>query len=91
MQTTRRDFCKLLAATTVALSSVIHRAFANLNPVTKENPMFTLPALPYAPNALEPHMSANTFSFHYSKHHQTYVTNLNNLVKETPHLTTIAK
>ena len=45
---------------------------------------FELPPLPYAPNALEPHMSANTFSFHHAKHHQAYVTNLNNLIKDTP-------
>lgn len=45
---------------------------------------FTLPELPYAASALEPHISANTFSYHYNKHHQTYVTNLNNLVKDTP-------
>ena len=42
-----------------------------------------LPALPYEQSALEPHISANTLSFHYGKHHQTYVTNLNNLVKDT--------
>lgn len=46
--------------------------------------MFTLPELPYATNALEPHMSANTFSFHHAKHHNAYVTNLNNLIKDTP-------
>ena len=45
---------------------------------------FTLPDLPYASNALEPHMTAHTFSFHHAKHHQAYVTNLNNLVKDTP-------
>jgi superoxide dismutase, Fe-Mn family len=44
---------------------------------------FTLPALPYADNALEPVISANTISFHYGKHHKTYVDNLNNLVKGT--------
>lgn len=43
---------------------------------------FTLPKLPYAMDALEPHISANTLSFHYGKHHQTYVTNLNNLIKD---------
>ncbi len=54
-------------------------------PQKKEESMpFTLPPLPYAQNALEPHISANTLSFHYGKHHQTYVTNLNNLVKDTP-------
>ncbi len=43
---------------------------------------FTLPPLPYAQNALEPHISANTLSFHYGKHHQAYVTNLNKLLEE---------
>jgi superoxide dismutase, Fe-Mn family len=42
-----------------------------------------LPALPYAKNALEPHISAETIDFHYGKHHQAYVTNLNNLIKGT--------
>jgi Fe-Mn family superoxide dismutase len=45
---------------------------------------FELPPLPYAKNALEPHMSAQTFDFHHGKHHQAYVTNLNGLVKDTP-------
>lgn len=45
--------------------------------------MFTLPPLPYAKNALEPHITANTLSFHHEKHHQAYVTNLNNLVADT--------
>ena len=43
-----------------------------------------LPPLPYDQKALEPHISANTLSFHYGKHHQAYVTNYNNLVKDTP-------
>lgn len=45
--------------------------------------MFTLPPLPWAENALEPVISANTIGFHYGKHHKTYVDNLNNLVKGT--------
>jgi Fe-Mn family superoxide dismutase len=45
---------------------------------------FELPPLPYPKDALEPHMSAKTFDFHHGKHHQAYVTNLNNLVKDTP-------
>jgi len=40
-----------------------------------------LPVLPYEKNALEPHISAETIEYHYGKHHQTYVTNLNNLIK----------
>ncbi|OQW69894.1 MAG: superoxide dismutase [Proteobacteria bacterium ST_bin12] len=43
----------------------------------------TLPALPYARTALAPHISEETLDFHYGKHHQTYVTNLNNLIKGT--------
>jgi len=42
-----------------------------------------LPALPYANDALQPHISAETIEYHYGKHHQTYVTNLNNLIKGT--------
>jgi len=44
---------------------------------------FTLPELPYAQNALEPIISERTISFHYGKHHQTYVNNLNGLVVGT--------
>ena len=44
---------------------------------------FTLPPLPYEKNALEPHISAQTLEYHHGKHHQAYVTNLNNLVKGT--------
>jgi Fe-Mn family superoxide dismutase len=47
----------------------------------------TLPALPYAKNALAPHISEETFEYHYGKHHQAYVTNLNNLVKGTEYET----
>ena len=44
---------------------------------------FELPSLPYASDALAPYMSSETLDFHHGKHHQTYVTNLNNLVKDT--------
>ena len=42
-----------------------------------------LPPLPYAMDALAPHISKETFEFHYGKHHQAYATNLNNLIKGT--------
>ncbi|MBC8479206.1 MAG: superoxide dismutase [Fe], partial [FCB group bacterium] len=42
-----------------------------------------LPELPYAKDALQPHISAETLEFHYGKHHQAYVTNLNNLIPGT--------
>ena len=44
---------------------------------------FELPSLPYANDALAPYMSSETLDFHHGKHHQTYVTNLNNLVKDS--------
>ena len=44
---------------------------------------FELPALPYAKNALEPFISEKTLEFHYGKHHQAYINNVNNLVEGT--------
>lgn len=46
---------------------------------------YTLPALPYAFDALEPHIDAQTMEIHHGKHHQTYVNNLNAALKDTPH------
>ncbi|HXB11226.1 MAG TPA: superoxide dismutase [Bacteroidia bacterium] len=45
---------------------------------------FTLPKLPYAYNALEPYIDAMTMEIHHSKHHQAYVTNLNNAIAGKP-------
>ena len=45
---------------------------------------FKLHPLPYDQSALEPHMSAKTLEFHYGKHHQAYVSNLNKLTQNTP-------
>jgi Fe-Mn family superoxide dismutase len=90
MQISRRDLCKNSLASFAIAKFGGFFAFPAVaadkkNPITKKDDfMFTLPELPYAPTALEPHLSANTFSFHYNKHHQAYVTNLNNLVKDTP-------
>lgn len=50
----------------------------------ERNPMeHKLPLLPYAKDALAPHMSEETFEYHYGKHHQAYVTNLNKLIQGT--------
>ena len=45
---------------------------------------FTLPALPYALDALEPHIDATTMGIHHGKHHQAYVTNLNTALEKSP-------
>ena len=45
---------------------------------------YTLPPLPYPTNALEPHIDAKTMEIHHDKHHATYVTNLNNALKDYP-------
>lgn len=44
---------------------------------------FELPALPYAKDALEPHISAETLDYHHGKHHNTYVVKLNGLIPGT--------
>ena len=46
---------------------------------------FTLPPLPYAANALEPHISSKTLAFHHGKHHDTYVKTLNGLIEGKPY------
>ncbi|MDP3071588.1 MAG: superoxide dismutase [Opitutaceae bacterium] len=50
---------------------------------------YTLPALPYAPTALEPHIDAKTMEIHHGKHHNAYVTNANNALKDHPALATL--
>ena len=47
---------------------------------------FTLPELPYPYDALTPHMSKETLEFHHDKHHQAYITNANNALKDHPDL-----
>src|SRR5438105_11693400 len=47
---------------------------------------FQLPALPYAPDALEPHIDTKTMEIHHGKHHQAYVTNLNKALESAPNL-----
>jgi Fe-Mn family superoxide dismutase len=47
---------------------------------------YELPKLPYANNALEPHIDARTMEIHHTKHHQAYITNVNNALKDQPSL-----
>lgn len=51
---------------------------------------FTLPPLPYAPDALLPHISKETFEYHHGKHHQAYVTNLNKALESAPDLANLS-
>jgi Fe-Mn family superoxide dismutase len=61
------------------------RAVRDAHHIEKEKTMaLELPALPYAYDALSPHMSKETLEFHHDKHHQAYVTNGNNLLKDSP-------
>ncbi|AGW13376.1 superoxide dismutase [Megalodesulfovibrio gigas] len=79
----RREFLKTVALGTavaaVAASSMSSIAFAQ----TPADGPVVLPALPYAPNALEPVISANTLGFHHGKHHAGYVANTNRLLKDS--------
>jgi Fe-Mn family superoxide dismutase len=72
---TRRQM--LLSTTGVFLAA------AGARPINAQSADFPLPPLPFAENALEPVISARTIQFHYGKHHQTYVTNLNKLIAGT--------
>lgn len=66
-----------LTAVAIRSAAVAHVA------VRKERRMITLPKLPYELDALVPHLSKETLEFHYGKHHQTYVNNVNNLTEGT--------
>jgi len=62
----------------------LHRAPESITHIRRLDTMaYELPALPYDKKALEPVISQETIEYHYGKHHQTYVTNLNNLVPGT--------
>ncbi len=83
MRITKREFMKI-AGGAAALSALSNHAVASTLLKESEKTMtFTLPDLPYAQNALEPHITANTLSFHHGKHHNAYVTNLNKLIEGT--------
>src|ERR1039457_1958274 len=56
------------------------KSFLNLQHRTRSPAMIQLPPLPFAKDALSPHISAETLDYHYGKHHQAYVNNLNQLL-----------
>jgi superoxide dismutase, Fe-Mn family len=84
---TRRQAIRATALASVTLSS-LPGVLAQTNPAasapaTPGGP-FTLPPLPYAYDALEPHIDARTMEVHHDKHHATYVANLNKVVADFP-------
>jgi superoxide dismutase, Fe-Mn family len=85
---TRRDALKRTGLATAAVA-VTGTIAAPAQPVLPASPrqIFTLPSLPYALDALEPHLDARTMEIHHDKHHAAYVTNLNKALSEFPDFT----
>lgn len=85
----RRDFIKNAALLSTGLSLLSPNNFYSENRLNKKNrsntkmAKFELPALPYAFDALEPHIDARTMEIHHDKHHAGYVNNLNKAVEGT--------
>ena len=77
---TRRQAIKTTALASAAFAA-LPGAMAQNNPASQRisivSPGFTLPPLPYAYDALEPHIDAQTMQIHHDKHHAAYVVNLN--------------
>ena len=72
-----------VAATTLAVTG--HPTSLLAQPAASAGP-FKLPPLPYAFDALEPHLDARTMEIHHDRHHQAYITNLNKAVADQPEL-----
>jgi Fe-Mn family superoxide dismutase len=87
MSLNRRNFLLLLGATTgtAVLGTFPKLAIAQSSDATSEKP-FQLPPLPYAYDALEPYIDAETMRFHHDKHHAAYTKNLNKAVNQYPEL-----
>lgn len=87
---TRRDALKTLGtgAAILGLAAIAPRSLATEAAAEKTQP-FTLPKLPYAFDALEPHIDARTMEIHYTKHHQAYINNANAALKDHPELQTL--
>lgn len=86
MEMSKRKFIKFIGLTSLAGFAAYKLNFLKqTQKINKENkmPNFELPNLPYSKDALEPHISQNTINYHYGKHHQAYVTKLNELVAGT--------
>jgi Fe-Mn family superoxide dismutase len=87
MPTNRREFLKTASMAAVAGlgANMLMGNLAQAGDLsdTTHTPEFTLPPLPYAYDALEPHIDKMTMEIHHTRHHQAYVTNLNKALSET--------
>jgi superoxide dismutase, Fe-Mn family len=87
---TRRQALKTTLVTSLACATAAKFQFANAQtptaPAAAPSGPFTVPPLPYAFDALEPHVDAQTMQIHHDKHHAAYVTNLNKAVADMPEL-----
>ena len=81
---TRREMFRTAGAAVAVVA--VPQLFATARAQEKKAEGFTLPKLPYAYDALEPHIDAKTMEIHHSKHHQAYVDNLNKALAGTPWL-----
>ena len=83
MKNSRRKFIKSAGIAALAGAALKTKALG-VDFLTGNEPLFTLPALPYETNALEPVIDTMTMEIHHGKHHQAYVDNLNKVVAGTP-------
>lgn len=83
MELSRRNFCQSIAVATVAVATPLPSYAITTSKKDTTMTTITLPDLPYAKNALEPHISATTLDIHHGKHHNAYVVNLNKLIEGT--------
>ncbi len=81
---TLQNATRVMAADTAAAATSTPAGTPAAAPAPAPGGPFTLPPLPYADNALDPVISANTLGFHYGKHHRGYVDNLNKAIAGTP-------
>jgi Fe-Mn family superoxide dismutase len=90
MRCNRREALTALAAGLVAMkSTAVAGRFSGVSRTPlpgRVDQAYSLPALPYPPSALEPHIDAQTMQIHHGKHHQAYVDNLNAAIKKAPEL-----
>lgn len=94
MKMNRRQALKTTALVTAAAAlasrAIAQSSTSSTSTATPVHP-FTLPPLPYAYDALEPHIDARTMEIHHDRHHAAYVANLNKVVADTPQLAEFAK